>query len=432
MASRKGLRIRETGRGIDKGFMSLFRFARGVTATDGELAICMLWARENQALRPGWTESAPWMGCSLRALLRILATNRFRVDLAYWPECFVDLCFAAGNSCLGAGQRLCLGRKIDRAVLSGDPIFIIGHWRTGTTLLHELLALDPRLRAPTTYECLVPHHFLLTGGWLTRFTSFTLPQTRGPDTMRVIWNSPQEDEFGLCNLGVGSPYATIAFPNHGPQNEAYLELDALPAEEHLRWRAALLAFLKGLTYARPGRLVLKSPTHTFRLPTLTQMFPQARWINMVRNPLEVFSSTVRLWRSLYAAYGYQKPRYEGLEEFVLATFARMHDRLEATRGLVSSGALIDVRYEDLVRAPVQTVRRLYQDLSLGDFEVAEPAIGQYFADRAGYQPNRHDVEPHWKDEIRRRWRPYFERYGYSQESGMMIDGSLNRTRRLGP
>ena len=372
--------------------------------------------------RPGWTESAPWMGCSLAALGKILASNHFRVHPAYWPECLVDLLFATVNSSLGAIQRLSFGRAVAGVKLIDDPVFIIGHWRTGTTLLHEMLALDPRLRSPTNYECLVPHHFLLTGRWLKGWTSFTLPRTRPPDQMRVTWDSPQEDEFALCNLGVPSPYATIAFPNQPPQNSAYLELDSLPEFEQQRWRQVLHLFLKQLTYSRPGRLVLKSPTHTFRLPTLGRMFPRARWLNVVRNPLAVFPSTVRLWRSLYASYGYQKPTYDGLEEYVLETFAHMHERLEATRELVSAGALIDVRYEDLVRAPVPTMRHLYEALQLGDFGQVEPALAKYLADRAGYVPNRHTVDPLWGEEIRLRWKPYFERYGYSLDDGSVIGG----------
>jgi hypothetical protein len=352
------------------------------------------------------------MGCSLGALVRILAGGRFRVDWGSWPECCVDLLFATGNSAAGLVQKLTHGRAAARTLLTDDPIFIIGHWRTGTTLLHELLALDPRLRAPTTYECLVPHHFLLTAGWLARLTTFTLPQTRPPDKMRVTWDAPQEDEFALLNLGVPSPYATIAFPNHGPANDAWLELDSLTPGEQQRWERALVAFFRQLTYARPGRLVLKSPTHTFRLPVLTRLFPQARWIHLTRNPLEVFSSTVRLWRSMYQAYGYQEPRLDGLEEYVLSTFERLYLRLEATRPLVPSGALVDVRYEDLRHAPLETMRELYASLSLGDFGLAEARLETYFAEHAGYEPNRHELAPQWQDEVRRRWQPYFQRYGY--------------------
>jgi hypothetical protein len=367
----------------------------------------------DRSSRPGWTQAAPWMGCSLGALARILAGGRFQLDWRCWPECCVDLLFATGNSAAGLVQKLTLGRAVARTPLDGDPIFIIGHWRTGTTLLHELLALDPRLRAPTTYECLVPHHFLLTAGWVDRLTTFTLPRTRPQDKMRVSWDAPQEDEFALLNLGVPSPYATIAFPNNGPANGAWLELDSLPAAEQQRWERALVTFFRQLTRAKSGRLVLKSPTHTFRLPTLTRLFPQARWIHITRNPCEVFSSTVRLWRSLYEAYGYQRPRLEGLEEYVLATFERMHRRLEATRTLVPAGALVDVRYEDLRRAPIETLGQIYASLDLGEFDMMEPLFAAYFAERSAYEPNKHELAPQWEAEVRRRWQPYFDRFGYS-------------------
>jgi hypothetical protein len=357
--------------------------------------------------------------------VRILASHRFRVDAAYWPECLVDLLFAAGNSALGAIQSVAYRQALSKVRLDGDPVFIIGHWRTGTTLLHELLALDPRLRAPTNYECLVPNHFLLTGRWVKSWTSFTLPRMRPPDKMQVTWDSPQEDEFALCNLGVPSPYARIAFPNEGPQNAAYLELDSLSDDRRRAWEQTLLAFLKQITLCGPGRLVLKSPTHTFRLPTLTRMFPDAKWINIVRNPFEVFSSTDGLWRSLYEAYGYQQPRYEGLEEEVLATFARMHERLEATRGLAAAGSFVDVRYEDLVREPVAGLRRIYHLLGLGDFEVARQEIERYLADRSGYVAGQHRVGSQWAAEIRRRWKPYFDRYGYALEDGSIVGGQLS-------
>ena len=390
----------------------------------------MAFSEGKASARPGWTESAPWMGCSLRALWRILASNRFRVDAAYWPECLVDLLFAAGNSGLGAVQGLVSRQALAKVQLSDAPLFIIGHWRTGTTLLHELLALDPRLRAPTNYECLAPNHFLLTGGWLKHWTSFTLPRTRGPDQMPVTWDSPQEDEFALCNMGLPSAYARIAFPNEGPRNTDYLELDSLSPQQQWRWEEGLRLFFKQLTYARPGRLLLKSPTHTFRVPTLVRMFPRAKWINIVRNPFAVFSSTVRLWRSLYEAYGYQKPRFEGLEDEVLETFARMHARLDATRGLVAAGALVDVRYEELVREPAMIVRQLFQLLQLGAFGIVQPAIERYLADRTAYVPNRHSIDSKWASAIRERWKPYFARYGYSLEDGSVVGGDLLKNSEL--
>jgi len=126
----------------------------------------------------------------------------------------------------------------------------------------------------------------------------------------------------------------------------------------------------------------------------------------------VFSSTLKLWRSLFATYGYQQPNYDGLEEFVLSTFIHMHERLEATRAQVPAGQLSDVRYEDLARAPLETVCRLYESHKLGDFEQVRLAAEEYLTQRIGYQPQKHDLEPHWRDEVYRRWQPYFQKYCY--------------------
>jgi hypothetical protein len=332
------------------------------------------------------------MGCDLAALGRILASNRFRVRPSHWGDCLIDLAFATGNSFVRGLESIFLARKVARVELRDDPVFVLGHWRTGTTLMHELLALDPRHRCPATFECFVPH-FLLSERFLKRWSAFALPKSRPSDSMNVGWDSPQEDEFALCLLGVPSPYRTIAFPNHPPQCEAYLEMDALCEAELRRWQSAFLAFLKRLCYRRPGRLVLKSPTHTFRLPILSRMFPRARFVYLVRDPYAVFASTVRLWKSLYWTQGYQKPTCAGLEEYVFRMFLRMHERLQSTRGLVDPERFCVVRYEELAADPVGQMRRVYEHLRLDAFGDVEPALRGYAEAHAGYRPHRHEWTP---------------------------------------
>jgi hypothetical protein len=362
--------------------------------------------------KPPWNQAAIWTGCDLFALLRILKENRFQVSPSCWLECGIDLALAS----IGLGFRLAnsvfRSRRIQKTKLATDPIIIIGHWRTGTTLLHELLSLDPRHAYPTTFQCFLPTHFPFSERLLKGWSQFALPATRPFDSMSMSWDLPQEDEFALLNMGVRSPYATIAFPNRPPQNQGYLTLDGLSDTEIQHWKSGLTRFLKQVVYKNPGRLVIKSPTHTFRLPTLIEMFPNARLINVVRNPVHVYLSTLRLWKTFYATNGYQKPHFKGLEEYVLTTFSRMHERLEATRHLVPSSRLIDLRFEELVADIPGQMETLYEQLDLGDFGPARDAIDEYVAQRADFE--RRDYEP--TEEVKRlvleRWRPYFERYGY--------------------
>jgi len=368
-------------------------------------------SQAERTARLGWTKATLWMGATTATLLRIAARHRFRIHPAAMPEFVFDVGFGLFNAAMGTTGRILFGRKLARQTLPDDPIFILGHWRTGTTMLHELLALDARHRAPTTYECFSPHHFLLTERWLKRCVRWLLPQQRGFDEMPHDWDLPQEDEFALCCLGIPSPYAHVAFCNEPPEFDRYLELDQLSDEQRRRWCEGLQRWYKMLLLHRPGRLVLKSPQHTLRLPTLVELFPNARFIYLVRNPQAVIPSTMRLWTWLWQVHGYQRPRLDGLERETIEMFVRMHRRMEATRSLVDPQRLHTLRYEDLVGDPLGQLRRLYERLELGPFEPAAPTARAYLQQRANYQPNRHEVSNELRATIVQRCAEYDAAHG---------------------
>lgn len=362
-----------------------------------------------------WKTGVIWMGCGFPALWRLLAAQRFRLPLASLPECGCDVLCALFNSTLGSLQDLLLARSLNRIALADDPLFVVGHWRTGTTLLHELLALDPQHRCPTNYECFVPHHFLISQQWLKPWIRFVLPKNRIADQMPVEWDLPQEDEFGLLALGAPSPYRDLAFPNEPPQFDASYTLADLSPRERTRWEHALRKFLRCLIRNRPGRLVLKSPPHTFRLPVLEQLFPRARYLHIVRDPYAVFASTIKLWKSLFAAQSYQRPAFVGLDERVLTTFCQMYDSFESARRDIDPQRICDVRYEDLVRDPLAQMRQIYQRLELGDFAPTAPAVAAYFAQRTGYRPSRYQLAPEHHAAVTQHWLPYMQKYGYTPQ-----------------
>src|SRR2546427_338717 len=107
-----------------------------------------------------------WLCADLFGFLRLLARNRFAVELRYLYWLVPILFMTFRNTCLGYLQTLVWGKRIRKTKIIHDPLFIIGHWRSGTTWLHELLTLDPRHNYPTTYECFFPTHFLLTEWYL--------------------------------------------------------------------------------------------------------------------------------------------------------------------------------------------------------------------------------------------------------------------------
>jgi hypothetical protein len=364
------------------------------------------------ATRAEWTPHI-WEGCDFIAWVRILARNGFAVHWSKWYVVAVVTVVSFFHTFVRIVQQALYGRQLARTPITRAPVFIIGHWRTGTTFLHELLIRDPRHAYATTFECLAPNHFLLTGRWLPRWLQWMLPSHRPMDNMAVGWDRPQEDEFALCILGQPSPYQRIAFPNRPPEDGS-LDLGGLSQRARRRWKATFLRLMRELTYAHGGRrLVLKSPPHTARVPALLELFPDARFVHIVRNPYDVYPSTLKLWRALFQTQGLQRPTFAGLEEYVLRTFERMYERLDDGRKLIAPGRFIELRYEDLVRDPIGQLEAIYRQLDLGDFAAARPAVEDYVAELRNYETNRHQLSPSETDTITRRWGPIIRRYGYN-------------------
>jgi omega-hydroxy-beta-dihydromenaquinone-9 sulfotransferase len=356
-----------------------------------------------------------WDGMCPGTWLRLLARNSFAITPSRIAMAVLVGLIGCINHVLWLVQITLLGRKIERTEIPEDPIFVIGHWRSGTTLLHELLVLDPRHTYPDTYACFAPNHFLVSGWWLKPCVRLLLPSRRPMDNMGAGWDHPQEDEFALCNMGVPSPYLTSVFPNRSPQYPEYLDLGGVAPLALERWKRAFLWFLKCLTLRNPKRIVLKSPPHTCRIGTLLGMFPRAKFVHIVRDPYVIFPSTMHLWKRLYRDQGLQIPTYEGLEERVFSTFTRMYEAFDADRPRLGPGQFCDVRYEELITDPITQMRRVYEELQLGDFESVRPAFENYFAGKKDYKTNRYEMTPELRAEITRRWGEFFKQYGYAAD-----------------
>jgi hypothetical protein len=373
-----------------------------------------------------WWVCRIWNGMDVPTLFALLAKNRFAVSPSVGRIHIVvsAVLFSFMNSALNALQHLCYGRRIARVKLE-PPIFIIGHWRSGTTFLHELLTRDPSLAAPSTYECFNPGHFHLSARIFTRF-DYLIPGTRPMDDMKMSWLNPQEDEFALLNMGVPSPYQELAFPNHRKRAAPFLSLDEFSPRQRTRWRTTFITFLKSVTLYRmkrnggiAPRLVLKSPPHTARLAALSEMFPEATFIHIVRNPAEVFPSSVRTWLSLFEVQGCQTPRAETLpngapsiEDYVLSTFNELYRDFAQARAAIPSERFCELRYEDLIAEPLGQLERIYGHLQLGRFEDSRPHFAAHLSAVRNYRPSRQPVSPDLHTEMRRRWAPFFETYGY--------------------
>jgi len=342
--------------------------------------------------------------------LALLRANRFRLAPSTWGDAALVTLLALRNSWLVRRERRRLGAGAPAAPVA-PPLFVLGHWRSGTTLLHGLLAADPRLAAPSMYEVVFPHHFGSTrGSPLARWLARRVPPTRAADAVAQSLDAPYEDEFALLALSLRSPYLGWAFPRRAA---AYARDLDRPSDER-RWRARFADWHARLARHHGRRLVFKSPPHTARVPLLLGLFPGARFVHVARDPYAVFQSTRRLHVRVRPRVSFQGFAPDGVDAEILATYQALYASYFDHRDAIPRGHLHELRFEALERDPVGELRRLYAALELGDFEPARPAVERHVAALAGYRKGEHGpLAAAERARVAREWGPWFERLGYS-------------------
>jgi hypothetical protein len=360
-----------------------------------------------------WWSPRFWHGMPLGVWLDLLRENRWKVAPSRLGLLGTITAAAAFNSLAEPLCRARFRRQLAEPPSTEPPVFIIGHWRSGTTLLHEILMLDDRFCCPSTYQCFAAGHFLLTEWLVTSTLGWIMPAKRPMDNVAAGWHRPQEDEFALANMGVPSPYRRMAFPETTPAEPTALDLETLSPDELAHWRGALHRFLATLAVRDARRPVLKSPPHTARMAVLAEMFPGARFLHIVRDPFVVFPSTKRLWESLHHVQAMQIDSGAEAEEYVFRCFDTMYNAFERDRPRLAEGQLHEIHYEDLVADPVTKMEEAYGRLELGDFERVRPAFEEQAASMQKYQRNSYQHDPRIVALISDRWKPFLDRYGYT-------------------
>ena len=360
-----------------------------------------------------------FLGVSFGDWIALLRRNRFAVDRPYWFRAAFVTLHSLGVSLLRRRETRRFGPKV-RDVRIESPLFILGHWRSGTTHLHNLLAVDSRFAFPNFYQVLHPHTFLTTEAVASKLFSPFLSNTRAMDNVRQTLQVPQEDELALCVATLCSPYLGMAFPRHHEFFDPYLTFRGVDEDVIARWKATYVGFLKKLTYKYGRPLLLKSPAHTCRIRLLLDLFPDARFLHIHRNPYTVFQSTRHLLLTLAPLLFCQRPVLTGLTARILDLYREMYDVFFEERSLIPKERFHEISFDELERAPMAEMRAIYDKLQLPDFEVVEPALQRYVNSLAGYEKNVYSPLPlELRREIARAWHRSFEKWGYSP----VIDGA---------
>jgi hypothetical protein len=318
----------------------------------------------------------------LPALLRLL--RRHPVDPRYRKRVRSRVIFSACLEPLRWYERLRWGRRLRSTRIAHPPVYLLGYGRSGTTHLHYLLWQDPRFGVVSNYLANM-YPIALTGqGWLERYFADKIPSKRPMDNVAITLDAPQEEEIALVN-------ATADAPLH------------------------FMSFLKKATILSGGRrLVLKTPTHTARVPLLTEIFPDARFVHIVRNPYRVYQSMLNMYRKILPAQVFQEFDWADIEAWTVDAYRKVMTRYLEDRKCIRPGHLVEMKYEDLDERPIEVMRGVYDRLELGDFDAIRPRLLEYLGSLGTFQKNRFDFPSEVVEAVNRSWGFALDAFGYER------------------
>ena len=305
------------------------------------------------------------------------------------------------------------GSKVDKSTIKNPPIIIIGHWRSGTTYLHELLSQDEQFCYISLWHTMLPDSFIILDPF-KKFLSNFVPKKRPMDAMKIDIDHPYEEEAGLAVLLPWSFFHCFHFGKHS--EDQYLKsihFKGLTNEEKNHWKKIYLKFMKTVSYANNGkRLLLKNPANTARVQTLLEIFPNAKFIYMVRNPYKVYLSMIKTRKKVLDILALQNVNKEESEEQVIENYIRLLNSYFEQKKLIPKENLVDIKYEDLVSDPKKQVEKIYTKFKLDGLKEASPKMNKYLESKSDYRPDSYLIDKKILQRVEDNWDFAIKKYNY--------------------
>lgn len=364
-----------------------------------------------KAPTPTWNH--PLLGADPYTLLSALTGNG-PLPARVWPLVAAMLGASLARLPFSAIERAYVAWRGKRLPSTPAPIFILGHWRSGTTHLYNILSRDPQFAFVDPFATGMPWDFLLLGRGLKPLLRRALPADRYIDRVAVNADSPQEDEIGLAAMQNLSYYSGIYFPGNFDRHyrQGVFLADVSPARL-ARWKRALRHYFLKLAVARPGRrLLIKNPVYTGRVDLLRQMWPDAKFIHIYRNPYIVFQSTRKFYRSLFPRLALQPFNEEQADQLILKTYPWMLENLARDVRNLPEHQFVELRFEDLETEPLSQIQHIYKQLQIPGYAAVENVFREYLDSVSGYRKNRHGFPGDAIKMVNEHWGDFVTEWGY--------------------
>jgi omega-hydroxy-beta-dihydromenaquinone-9 sulfotransferase len=356
----------------------------------------------------------PLCGADLTTLLRVLIGSG-GIAPQHLLRAGIALAAATIRAPISALEGSVTAVLLRRSAPMPPPLFIVGHWRSGTTHLYNVLSRSPAFGYVPPIATGLPWDMLGLARLLRPLLERALPPERFVDSLPVRPDSPQEDEIALANMQPLSFYHGIYFPRRLEERfRQGVFFEGCGAGAIARWRRRHVLFLQKLALLQPGRrLLVKNPVYSARIAMLREIWPEAKFLHVYRDPYRVFASTRTFYLRLLQELALQPFDEVRIDELVLDAYPRMMTRLLEDAAALPPTAYAEIRFETFVRDPLGELSRVYETLGLDGFFAARPRFAAYLDEVRDYHAARHPLPTEAALQVRQHWAPFIARLGYA-------------------
>ncbi|HJO92513.1 MAG TPA: sulfotransferase [Victivallales bacterium] len=354
------------------------------------------------------------VGIKFDQWINTLKNNKFSIDLPYIPRAIATTNYSIYNSLCSFIEHVKFGKQIAK-VKHSPPVFILGHWRSGTTLLQNMLSVDKQLVTPTTLQVFQPNSFLLNKNLTIKlFGKFLSNTTRPMDNLAANFTDPLEDEFALCSMTGMSIYMGWAFGKNRDEFEKYLTFNDIDNRQINIWINALQTFVKKIVFNDTNRIpLLKSPPHTGKIKYLLEAFPNAKFIKIHRHPFDVFKSTKNMLIKVAPWMQLQHFKEDGLDDLIVNRYKTLHKAFFEQKSLIPENNYCEISYKNITQKPLETINKIYTSLNISNFDNFKPELNNYLTSIESYKKNVYsDLACDIKKRLKKEWAETFRIWNY--------------------
>lgn len=336
------------------------------------------------------------------------------VDLKYIPLFCIYILKYLLLEPFRLAEILIFEKRIKNYQLAHSPLFVLGHWRSGTSHVQNLLRQDPNTTSMSIYSGLFADNYFMTEPWLKKILNLICKIFKVPYSIQrtnMDLDIPAELDAALCSMCSEHSYTWgHLFPRKFESwfNKLILSED----ESRLRgWIEDQHFLIRKLAYRSNNKqVIVKSPGDTARIKSLIKKYPGAKFVYVYRDPFFVYHSTSYLWGVIQQQNSLQKITAKETHLLIISSYEKLLKNYLMQRPLIPPSQLIEVNFKAIQQNPLSEMKEIYSKLNLRN--VPEKEILTFTSAVRSYRTPDYVTSPELEQELKSKWAFAFEQWGY--------------------